>query len=54
MSTQDRTERTDVHRIRIDADAAAVFARLQDVARWPEMFEPTIHACELSRTEAGS
>jgi hypothetical protein len=44
-------ERVDRHAIEISADAGQVFARLTDVSRWSEMFEPTIHGCELSRRD---
>lgn len=42
---------TDTHSIEIDADADAVYARLEDVSLWSEMFDPTIHGTELSREE---
>ncbi|WP_410634898.1 aromatase/cyclase [Amycolatopsis sp. cmx-4-83] len=46
------TERTDRHEVEIAAAAEEVFSRLLDVSRWAEMFEPTIHGCELSRDGA--
>lgn len=39
------------HTIQVSADADTVFARLLDVSGWADMFEPTIHACELSHHE---
>lgn len=41
----------DTHRIEIHSDADDVYTRLEDVSRWSQMFAPTIHGCELSRTD---
>jgi aromatase len=46
-----RNARIDQHVVSVDSDAASVFARLEDVSRWAEMFEPTIHGCELARRD---
>lgn len=44
------TEHVDTHRIDIDCHAGYAFSRLEDVSSWAEMFDPTIHGCELSRS----
>ncbi|MGL5829027.1 MAG: aromatase/cyclase, partial [Angustibacter sp.] len=48
MNTKPRLDR---HSIDIDMSAAGVYSRLVQVSNWPDMFEPTIHACELSRED---
>ncbi len=43
--------KVDRHSIEVEMPAESVYARLVDVSLWSEMFEPTIHACELERRE---